>query len=126
LTNNQPEALTFFSFDEEFSLFNPDLDLACVRAEVGPLESGDLQFEDLAMELAGGHEGQLDQGGDACMEDESGKLAANAGNTGELGDRDPFLKVTQMNPRSARQRFLIRLGSGLAEELESGRDPEFG
>jgi hypothetical protein len=107
-------------------LLDPNLNLACVRAKVGPLEGGDLELEDLAVELAGGHEGELGQGGDACMEDESCKLAAHAGNAGKLGDRVPFLKVTQMDARSAREGFLIGFGSGLAEELEGGGDPEFG
>jgi hypothetical protein len=105
---------------------DPDLDLTCVRTKVGPLERGDLELENLAVELAGGREGELGQGGDACMEDESCKLAAYAGNTGKLGDRSPFLKVTQMYARSSREGFLIGFGAGLAEELEGGGDPEFG
>jgi hypothetical protein len=60
------------------------------------------------------------------MEDESCKLATHAGNAGKLGDRVPFLKVTQMDARSAREGFLIGFGSGLAEELEGGGDPEVG
>jgi hypothetical protein len=60
------------------------------------------------------------------MEDESGKLATHAGNAGKLGDRVPFLQVTQVDARSAREGFLIGFGSGLAEELEGGGDTEFG
>jgi hypothetical protein len=105
---------------------DPDLNLACVGTKVGSLKGGDLELEDLAVELAGGHEGELGQGGDACMEDESCKLATHAGNAGKLSDRIPFLQVTQMDARSAREGFLIGFGSGLAEELEGGGDPEFG
>jgi hypothetical protein len=37
-------ASTFFAFEEELSLLDPDLNLACVRAKVGSLEGGDLEF----------------------------------------------------------------------------------
>lgn len=50
---------TFFSFDQKLSLLDPDLDLSCIGAKVGTLEGGDLEFEDLAVELAGGGEGEL-------------------------------------------------------------------
>ena len=63
--------LTFLSFDEEFSLLNPDLNLACVRAEVGPLEGGNLELKNLAVELAGRHEGELGQGRDSRVKDKS-------------------------------------------------------
>ncbi len=117
---------TFFSFDQELGLLDPDLDLTCIRAKVRALEGGDLEFKDLAVELAGGREGELGQGGDACMEDESGELAPHAGNAGKLGDRSPFLKMPQMNARSSGEGFLLGFGTGLAEELEGGGDPEFG
>ncbi len=106
-------------------MLNPNLDLTCIGAKVGALKGGDLELEDLAVELAGRREGKLRERGDACMENESGKLTADAGNAGKLGDRSPFLKVTQMNARSSGKGFLVGFSSGLAEKLEGGGDPKF-
>ncbi len=102
----------------------PGVDLSGIGTSIGTAEDGDLEPHDLAVEGSGGGAGQLFQGDDAGMEEDATVFAADAGDTGEIAEGDPFLDVLQMNPRSGAQIFFARSAPGLPQQVEGGFDAE--
>ncbi len=110
--------------DQGVGLLGPEVNLSGIGAAIAVTEEGDLEFHDLTVEGSSGGAGELFEGGDAGVEEDAAVVAADAGDSGEVTEGDPFLDMLNVDARSGTEVFFARGGPGLAQQVKGGLDSE--